>query len=544
MTILNFSKTRIVYWTGVEDQLIYPDTFNALPAGVTKVFGDRNFNYNVYAINGNVHNWHTVPMNYYGLYCTDQEMLMMYQNNSEIKPLNMKCTIGHSIPLNTTTTGTITNLSFNNTIYSLIHDLPANDWITIKPWGKDATQSYLETFFNTFDGGRRDDGTQLLLPRQDILFKVPFTDDNDKQPITTQSLATGDITITAAQQAAITAPLLAGYQLNRNIYLTQNNLVNMYLPEILQCNTKTKALYPGENQDFMDLNIKDNGYATINTSSIRVNEFFSNKDDRNWGLNMNTPWEGLTYMNVCPLINGTQKPQVTMTNTNVYDIITPYLESDVGSTTQSVEAFQARFFRELIRHRHNVKEDTLYNSLLPHKLVKCLPIVDNTDTNIAHTVCATITWELTLEVKEEIMHIVNPYISSVAFKDRVMFNNADATTGAISKNIQEYYTRRWPYKPLAHDVQKVRNRNYYKNRPTTVTDNIALGRDKFVPEAVTTVTGDTIPIQEQVSDGAWLHGVNIVEPTNTFIGSITYTNKRVTRSMTKAALLDDAMQEI
>lgn len=361
MTILNFTKTRIVYWTGTENQIVSPTNFNVLPTGVTKIFGDGDFNYNVFSIAGNSHNWHTVPMNYYGLYCTNQEMLMMYQNNSEIKPLNMKCTIGHSIPLNTTTTGTITNLSFNNTIYSLIHDLPPNDWVTIKPWGIDNNDEERSIFFQTYDGGRRDTKNQLLLPKQDIWFKVPYVAVHN-QPITIMS-TNADTTLTAAEQARITTPITVGLQNNNNIYLTENNLANMYLPEVLMSNTHTKALYPGENQDFMEINIKDSGYATINTSQIRVNEYFTNKDDRNWGMNANMPFPSLEVMNVVPLIQGTQKPSVTITNTNVYDINTPWTESDINPvTTTDVQSFQTRFMRETIRSRHNCSESDMYTS--------------------------------------------------------------------------------------------------------------------------------------------------------------------------------------
>ena len=513
MTTINFSKTRIVYWSGTQDGIVQPSDLNSLPTGVDSVFGDINYNYAVYRIQANTHNWHTVPMNYYGLYCTDKELLCMFNNNSTIKPVAMNCIVGHCIPLNTTATGTSTSLSFNNTIYSLIHDIPPNDWVYPRPWGLQVTPSESEmiTFFDTYDGGSKAvANTRLNLPKVDLLFKVPFTNRTQTDfPVQQQNITAAS---TAAQFDA-QRPVITTMR-DDQIYMTQNNLVNAYLPELLQVNERTKALYPGENQDMLNINIEDKGFATINTSAIRTNEFTINRDDRTYGFNTLAPFQRLRLMSVVPLVQGTSTAQYNTDNTT-WTVATPYEApvTDGFAGTETIQTFQLLFLREMIRHRNNDSELSNYNSLIPCKFVKCLPIIDGGETPISHVVCATVTWNLTVEVTMSLLHITNPYNTQHVNKE--MIKTADFSTATPTIRRKEFYTQRWPLKYMDDTMMKETQRRYYAQyrdqnvplndqNPAWAHYTASAASDRFAPQ------------EEFVSPRAYATNILHNHPTNVF----------------------------
>lgn len=103
-------------------------------------------------------------MNSYGLFLTMAELYSLYENFDSFIPTHLNIVIGHAVPLAKypNTTGT-TQLSFNNTIYSLICDLPANDMVTLNQ--NFATYEDAYYFYRTYDGTSFKDGTtSQLLP--------------------------------------------------------------------------------------------------------------------------------------------------------------------------------------------------------------------------------------------------------------------------------------------------------------------------------------------------------------------------------------------
>nr|QTE04101.1 MAG: hypothetical protein [Cecropis daurica parvoviridae sp.] len=519
MTSLNFSKTRIVYWEGVENKIVAPKDWNSISDGVTVV--SRLENQIICSIDKDKHNWHMVPMNYYGLYCTQQEMLMLFNNNASIKPINMNCVIGHCIPLNTTSTGAVTNLSFNNTIYSLIHDLMPNDHVQPRPgiFGtSDKGTVAVESFCDTYDGGLKANGDRLLLPKPDLLFRAPRV---KTAAATVPFVATG--AVAAAAAAFNQTPFVTGGTTPYQTILTENNIINFYIPELLLNNDNTKALYPGENQDMLNIDIQDEGYATIDTSAIRMNETFADKDDRNWGMNIiNAPFDQMTSMNVVPLVRGPTNGEFKVTRTNdVITISTPYDTREV----RDVEATNPiRFFREMIRNRHNNSDDADYSSLLPTKFIKCLPIIDNTEARISHTVCATITWNLTVMVTASIMHLPNPYKYRTVYKDRYL-----TSVGLDNQMHQEVYTQRWPIKHMDENIYKIRSRKYKVHDPAEFSNANGVitmpDLNTFVPYPVRPTGGasstrrDVLPMAEHMPPSSFVAGNLGNQPTAIWTGT-------------------------
>lgn len=85
MTKLNFSKTRIVYWNSNRSTITLPANTSILSANVEILKTDDivSIPYLVCKVVGNSgtnegHQWHNIPYNSYGLYCTPCEINTLF----------------------------------------------------------------------------------------------------------------------------------------------------------------------------------------------------------------------------------------------------------------------------------------------------------------------------------------------------------------------------------------------------------------------------------------------------------------------------------
>lgn len=177
MPLLNFSKTRVVYWDSGKSSITLPANADTLPTGVSFLTDNVALPYRLAKLVGQDattttvgHQWHVIPYNAYGYYCTPAEINAVIENSNSFTPISCNYSIGHTIPLSRTATASTTQLSFNNTIYSLITDLPANDHVTCE---EPFDLASLNTFCRTFDGAKYSDQTRNLLLIPDLYFKVP-----------------------------------------------------------------------------------------------------------------------------------------------------------------------------------------------------------------------------------------------------------------------------------------------------------------------------------------------------------------------------------
>lgn len=103
-----------------------------------------------------MHNWFSVPLNYFGLYATQSEMYYLLNSASSFTPTNISVTIGQTIPtakfVGTTTT---IQLSFNNTIYSMIYENHDTENI-MSEFEIFSSPNEFSIFRETSDGGRKD----------------------------------------------------------------------------------------------------------------------------------------------------------------------------------------------------------------------------------------------------------------------------------------------------------------------------------------------------------------------------------------------------
>lgn len=447
MTKLQFSKTRVVYWDSAANGLVLPANANTIPNGVgpvpTTVEKDA-LPYLSYGILGSTHNWHMIPQNQYGLYCTSAEINALYENSSSFTPTHMGFTVSHTIPLSKTASGSTTQLSFNNTIYSLVYDLPSN--YLVQPGLCFSTIQEANVFFRTFDGLKYSDSTRNLLPKPDILFKVP------------NAKTQGSTYMTRVGTNATSAPAAKEYAKYPNFNSvrtgmpdghTQNSLVNAYLPEFLQDNKNVKALYPGENQDDMQHDLQSFAtWSTIHTSCINFNEVFASLDCRNFGvnfLNVAFPSDIMLFMNVIPECAGVNQPWTQVTG-NV--IKTPYTAMNNTGTSTVAKDFGAAFWSTTMQQKAQALHNDFITNILPKKWIKCLPIVANDNIVVDHTICATITWTLDVDITDRIHKEINPWKWEMVWPTRIAERKYDNTGALTSTIVKEYMRSGWPVRPL------------------------------------------------------------------------------------------------
>lgn len=164
---MKFSKTRIVYYDNQINKLV----INKEDIKINEYDVADTSGYGVANLEGNVHNWNMIPTNYWGLYMSENEMYYAINSSSKIIPKSINVTCGHTIPIaKYPGAGTTTQLSFNNTIYSLIYELHDTEMVL----GDQALiTSDRKVFFKTYDGGRADNLHRLSLGKPDLWYKFP-----------------------------------------------------------------------------------------------------------------------------------------------------------------------------------------------------------------------------------------------------------------------------------------------------------------------------------------------------------------------------------
>lgn len=458
MTKLHFSKTRICYWDSARSELKLPADPNTLPDGVTLLGDNESRNYRIAQLAAATHNWHTIPYNTYGYYCTPAEMNAVYENSNSVTPLNCKVTIGHNIPLSRNATTNATQLSFNNTIYSLIVDLPPNDHVTTEI--DFLTVPEHNAFCRTFDGSLYDTLNRNVLPKPNIMFKVPRAKHTDSLfPNATSTSAAADFTNVHANNTTFFEEKTSFGET-----YTQNGLVNAYLPELMQDNNHIKVLYPGENQDVFSVDFsvyKD--LATIPTDSVNFNESFTNIDSRNFGTNMLNcafPNSMMMFMSLVPVLRGPWDNYGMDASFNLQD--TPYTVQDDADRT-NVERLNLILWSEIQQSKGGMTHADTFTKGLPIKFIKCLPIMDQANSVVTHTVCGTITWDLELEVTDRIYKNINPLKWEMVWPVRTKTYSVNANNVISGTGIQETFASGWPKRPLndAHTRSlKLRRRAY------------------------------------------------------------------------------------
>lgn len=166
---LTFSKSRIVYYKNYISSLVNTDT-SWDKISITNF--DANPTVKLRKIPGNLHNWHQVPTNTWGLYTSINALFSMYENSSHILPIKCDVSVSHCAPLaKYPGTANTTQLSFTNTIYSLIYDLHDTSFVQAETVFND--QITADTFYPSFDSAAWNDNSTVVLPVPDITFKIP-----------------------------------------------------------------------------------------------------------------------------------------------------------------------------------------------------------------------------------------------------------------------------------------------------------------------------------------------------------------------------------
>lgn len=537
MTLLKFSKTRIVYWDSYRSTLTLPANANTLPTEVSKVDVGDDLPYLVYRIRGtdasNIgHNWHNIPYNAYGLYCTPAEINSLYENSNSITPKSCGFVVGHTIPLNRNATSNSTQLSFNNTIYSLIVDMPGNDMVTCG-WEDDVISKF-NIFIRTFDGSTYDTLKRNVLPRNDIIFKVPKVKTNGTfQP--TQGGALSDTKALYKDFENFTGTDTFGL-ING---LTQNCVVNAYLPEILQDNSNVKTLYPGENQDMFHLDLKQfEPLSTIPCSQINFNECWNNQDARSQWLNSNLAFPGdvLTVMSLVPVSRGVEDTFEFGTDQPFNDF--PYGTDFSDTGTGNLGKFQQMLWSEIIQSKNGMKHMDTYTSNLPTKFIKCLPIMSQDDTPVTHTICGTVTWTLEVEVTDRLHKEINPYKWDMVWPFRYIqrtFNDAKKYTGVKTYETMISSQGMRPLNDSHYKNLQVRRRAHRDNDPGKRINYPYRSTNNYTPALADTTANlgrytNSIPYDTEQPPGLYTPACVNHNPTATFGAQ---TGARLTRSQTK-----------
>lgn len=406
---LEFSKTRIVYYDN-QPNGITADGINNL-AVITSNVGDGYGDIKIVNLPGTIHNWHQIPINNYGWYCTIAEMQSLFYNFDFIKPISTEAVISHGVPISkyAGTTSTV-NLSFNNTIYSLIADIVDDNLDFIQP-----KQQLHNEHFRTFDGAKYTDNKQLTLPKPDILYKIPWTDNNytgtsgtDKtgslDPPTSLDLIEGSPANLSAADNNVLHTLVTELKNHYDMPVTLNEMKNLYLPEFLQDNNHVKALYPGENQDKFFYDGSDNTFASIYTGGLNFNEYFANLDTRDPTLT-NAQFNEQYFLNmpVFPQLRGsiTSNAKNNFTAQGVENAIDAWKVDADFNTQHRMNCWKQALVS-------GFSHEDMFASNIPLKFIKCLPILDPDGNLVSHSVCATLTHTFKLKCKPRVPQIPRP----------------------------------------------------------------------------------------------------------------------------------------
>lgn len=327
-------------------------------------------------ISADTHGWYAIPLNEWDLYLTEAQQQCLFENYDAIQPVSVKANIAHTIPMaKYPGRANTTQLSFNNTIYSLLYECHETDFVrhgTLFPTFKD-----LITFARTFDGASVYDAkTRLNLPQPDLYYKIPRLpmSYDDDAPVNYGPAVMVDFR-TFPQTGTIKPPTSTN---SYNQPLDEGSPKLAYYPEFLQNNEKVSALYPGENMAEISYNGEGNKFSHIDCAAVRLGEPMINIDFRNLGMNTANlaASTGLQGSPVFPIVNG----DTTLENT--------YFQNFSESPLSSVERYH-RIFKQM-SHSDEIGPP------MPQWYIKGIPILEADSNLVEHTFCATVTHSITI----------------------------------------------------------------------------------------------------------------------------------------------------
>lgn len=374
-----FSKTRIFYYDNQPSISKIDDTSDLT---IERPQPDAGYNYLSVRYPGTTHNWSYIPVNAYGLYCTFAEIQALVENNDSFTPKEIEITVGHTIPLaRYPSTANSTQLSFNNTIYSLIA-CEEDGYIGLSSYLQDGE---VVDFIRTFDGVSASDATtRSSLPKRDWWFRIPYHELNVTNSATAPTNVNYTVPLSATSLTAKAIPTTNLLDYGMNI----KQLIDSYIPELLQNNDEIYTLYPGENQYQKNITSFDDVYCTLDVSGTCFNETLYAQDQR---LNcmINRTITGRSAANVLSL------PVIFNLRGNNNDFVPSNLNSDFETT--DTLALQRADLNKLFDIYYNRRGGKDYTPTLPKIFIKGVPIVDGDNNLVPHTFCCTITWTLKVE---------------------------------------------------------------------------------------------------------------------------------------------------
>lgn len=486
----SFTKTRMVYYDNNINSLTSTNRDTNITIGAANI-NSGSSGYGIARLKGSVHNWSAVPMNKYGLYLSANELYYLYNSSSKIIPKNLKVCLGHCVPIakypGTTNT---TQLSFNNTIYSLIYELhDLNDVTT----ADDFDRAGFTNFRQTYDGAQYSNNNRNNLPKPDLLFKFP--------DYLTALLTNSEPATVKIAAGSTTFPTTTTVPTGIDAAMTRRDVCYEYVPEFLKDNDNVYVLYPGENQYEYHYQIGDSDYVQIDTNSIQFNESQGILDIRGgYHINSDTRFkeEEHLFQEVCPRVR--------------YD---GYLPADD----------QGNYFAENKRRLDqyfNQDTGSLKDHGPPKIFIKGNPILDDSNNLVSHTFQALITWTIEIDVIPRIEPIPRNLIEGFVVLRREIYRGAG--TNITNKTT---FSKPYPLKPQTQRFKAVpsgRNRLINNDNPNTAT---------YDPTAVDSGTWEYNPLQ-------WHRGAG---KNNTVIETENFNRASMPAEITKNMDVDNLPQD-
>lgn len=405
---ITFSKSRICYLENSGNTLTNKPEDLAKLTVQPQAANAANPSMRVATFPASMHGWHQLPVNNYGLYTTFNELLSLFENTDSFKPVAADVSISHAIPLaKYPAPNAGSGLSFNNTIYAMIYDLYDTDWVQAKkPF---PTQDEAIIFFKSFDGMSYKDNKRVLLPKNDILFKFPYTYDTEN---TAQDSAKPEVRYTYPKNNDGKPAQITPQADQTNQPLTLDEVKERFIPEFLSDNKNVKILYPGENID--SYHYEDgNRFGEVDCAGLQYGEAFQSLDARNF--TMNAP-DNRTY----------DKMLLTM----------PCFPNVKGPHFNSESAGMARNPKELLsRLLCDETHSESFGKSMPEKFIKGLPILGIEDDIITHMFNVVITHTITIEIKPRQRYIPRPlqYGYVLPYREKVLVASNTYATRQVMK---------------------------------------------------------------------------------------------------------------
>lgn len=444
---ITFSKSRLVYYNNDPANIVDTD---ADWKKITVTNSNASSAYKICTVPADMHNWHQVPTNTYGLYASFNEYMLMLENFQHIQPVSCNVSVSHCVPLaKYPGTANTTQLSFNNTIFSLVYDLYDTDMVqasTVFP--NKNTASY---FYQSFDGSNFQDRKRVLLPKNPIQYKIPYPE---------------ELNSTTAK-------------------VEKNNdlLKRAYYPDFLQDNTNVKALYPGENIDIFNFSNDENAYGGFDTGNLHFGENFTNFDIRAWDSNKNIQ------------VN----PKIAL-NHDVFPSLRGPTSHDATNETIGNSHLRDLAYKHEASYTYNDK----FTRTIPQKFIKGLPILDADDNLVTHSFLTILTHTLTIKVTRRPDYMPRPlqygYLLPQLF---VSIDDPSNKSGTL------LLTTKGPARPLVHKpysrIQtRLRPKAWVAAKPNEIDSKIAstltLDQDleddnetEIAPERFSAYTGKSVP---------------------------------------------------